>query len=61
MVKHNVAWAPFEVNARYEKVLKPGQVFSTTYGEKDSDVLAIWSSPSAAAPMVTRRRIAVTR
>ena len=50
MVKHDVKWAPFEVSARYEKVLKPGQVFSTTYGEKGSDVIAIWSGPNATAP-----------
>ena len=50
MRKHDISWAPFSVDARYEKVLKPGEVFSTTYGSKGSDVLAIWSGPNAAAP-----------
>lgn len=50
MRKHDISWAPFSINAHYEKVLKPGQVFSTTYGDKDSDVLAIWSGPNATAP-----------
>ncbi|HET9992854.1 MAG TPA: hypothetical protein VFQ65_30170, partial [Kofleriaceae bacterium] len=50
IVKHDVSWAPFSINARYEKLLKPGQVFSTSYGEKDSDVIAIWSGPNATSP-----------
>lgn len=50
MVKHDVSWAPFEINARYEKLLKVGQVFSATYGDKDADIIAIWASPNAAAP-----------
>jgi hypothetical protein len=50
MVKHNVAWAPFEIDVRYEKLLKVGQMFSATYGDKDADVIAIWSSPNATAP-----------
>jgi len=51
MVKHDVSWAPFEINARYEKLLKVGQMFSATYGDKDADIIAIWASPKAAAPM----------
>jgi hypothetical protein len=50
MVKHNVAWAPFKINTRYEKLLKPGLVFSASNGDKDADVIAIWSGPNAAAP-----------
>jgi hypothetical protein len=50
MVKHNVAWAPFKINLRWEKLLKPGLVFSATNGDKDADVIAIWSGPNATAP-----------
>jgi hypothetical protein len=50
MVKHDISWAPFTISARYQKVLKPGAVFSCVYGDKDSDVLAIWSGPNAASP-----------
>jgi len=51
MRKHDVSWTPFEINARYEKILKVGQVFSTTYGPHDSDLIAVWASPTATAPM----------
>lgn len=50
MVKHNVAWAPFKIDMRYEKLLKPGLVFSASNGGKDADVIAIWSGPNATAP-----------
>jgi hypothetical protein len=50
MVKHDISWAPFELNARYEKLLKVGQMFSATYGDKDADVIAIWSNANAASP-----------
>lgn len=50
MRKHDVSWAPFDVDARYAKLLKVGQVFSATYGGKGADIIAIWSSPSAASP-----------
>ena len=50
MRKHDISWAPFDVDARYEKLLKVGQVFSAVYGGKGADIIAIWSSPSAAAP-----------
>lgn len=50
-VKHDVSWAPFEISLNYEKVLKPGQVFSSTYGSKGGDIIAVWSGPNANTPM----------
>jgi hypothetical protein len=50
-VKHDISWAPFDVSLNYEKVLKPGQVFSATYGSKGGDIIAVWSGPNANAPM----------
>ena len=39
-----------EIDTRYEKLLKPGLVFSASDGDKDADVIAIWSGPNATAP-----------
>ena len=50
-VKHDISWAPFQISLNYEKVLKPGQVFSSTYGSGGADIIAIWSGPNANAPM----------
>jgi hypothetical protein len=50
MVKHDLTWGDFEINAAQAKLLKPGVVFSTTYGQKVSDVLAVWPSKSATVP-----------
>jgi hypothetical protein len=49
--QHNDAWGDFGISAAYEKVLKPGMMFSCTYGEKSSDVIAIWANGNATAPM----------
>lgn len=50
--KHDMKWAPFKVDVRYANVLKPGEMFSVTYGgnEVPADVIAVWASPNAAAP-----------
>lgn len=50
-VKHDISWAPFDLDGAYEKTVKPGQVFSSTYGSKGGDVIAVWAGPNANAPM----------
>ena len=62
VVEHDTTWTDFKISKDYEKVLKPGVVFTSTYSEnqragkrdKDrsgsADVLAIWPSKSAALP-----------
>jgi hypothetical protein len=48
--QHNDAWGDFSIAASYEKLLKPGVLFSAAYGEKDSDVIAIWANPNGTSP-----------
>ncbi len=62
IVEHNTTWTDFKISKDYEKVLKPGVVFSSTYSQngavgkrekghgEDADVVAIWPSKSAALP-----------
>ncbi|MFT3698557.1 MAG: hypothetical protein QM831_35760 [Kofleriaceae bacterium] len=52
MKKHDMKWAPFKIDLKYEKVLKPGELFSATYGgnQVPADIIAVWASPNAAAP-----------
>jgi hypothetical protein len=52
MVKHDLTWGDFEVNPAQAKLLKPGVVFSASYGVKVSDVLAVWPSKSATVPSI---------
>ncbi len=46
MVKHDTTWTDFQINLQFEKVLKPGVVFS----QVDGDVVAIWPNKSAKTP-----------
>ncbi|MFT3698556.1 MAG: hypothetical protein QM831_35755 [Kofleriaceae bacterium] len=50
--QHDMKWAPFKIGLEYEKILKAGEMFSSTTGGNDTpeDVIAVWASPNAAAP-----------
>jgi len=62
VVEHDTTWTDFKISKDYEKVLKPGVVFTSTYTENqraakrekgrgaDADVLAIWPNKSAPLP-----------
>jgi hypothetical protein len=50
MRKHDLTWGDFEILPAQAKLLKPGVVFSTTYGQKVGEVLAVWPSKSATVP-----------
>ncbi|MGE5185755.1 MAG: hypothetical protein ACM31C_27020 [Acidobacteriota bacterium] len=43
-------WLNFTVNKKWQKLLRPGTVFSANYGADDTDVLAIWPSKTAKLP-----------
>ena len=43
-------WIDFTVNKKWQKLLKPGTVFTANYGFPDADVLAIWPSKTAKLP-----------
>jgi hypothetical protein len=49
-VKHDTTPGDFDIPLEYEKMLKPGAVFSATRGGKLRDVLAVWSDKKAKLP-----------
>jgi len=50
VVTYDTTWADFQINPAHAALLKPGVVFSSVYGEKFADVVAIWPSASATTP-----------
>jgi hypothetical protein len=46
MVMHDEAWLPFSIDAKYERLVKPGMLISVA----DQDVIAIWPSANATKP-----------
>lgn len=49
-VPHDHSWGEFKINPAHAKLLKPGVLFSATYGHSPSDVLATWASKNAKLP-----------
>jgi hypothetical protein len=50
MVKHDNTWPDFKANLAYEKVLKPGVMFSALYLDGLADIVATWPNKSAKTP-----------
>jgi len=51
IVTHDTTWQDFTVTAETAKLLKPGFLFSSTYGSgMDGDVIATWPSKDAKVP-----------
>jgi hypothetical protein len=50
VVTYDTTWADFEINPAHAPLLKPGVVFSSVYGEKFADVVAIWPTANATNP-----------
>ena len=51
IVTHDHTWANFTSRLPdHAKWLKPGVVFSASYGSEGGDVLAVWSSKNATVP-----------
>lgn len=49
--KFDTTWSDFKIDPKFEKLLKPGVVFSSTYGGGEkADVIAIWPSKTAKTP-----------
>jgi hypothetical protein len=52
IVTYDTTWADFKINPTQADLLQPGAVFSAVYGDKFSDVVAIWPTASATTPSV---------
>jgi len=51
IVTHDTTWSDFTVTAESAKVLKPGNLFSSTYGAQlEGEVIATWASKDAKLP-----------
>ena len=50
IVTYDTTWADFKINPAHAPLLKAGVVFSSVYGDKFFDVVAIWSNANATTP-----------
>ena len=50
VVTHDHTWSNFTINPDHAKRLKPGNVFSATFGNEGGDVLAVWKNKDATVP-----------
>jgi hypothetical protein len=50
IVTYDTTWSDFKINPAHAPVLKAGVKFSAVYGERFSDVVAIWANANATTP-----------
>jgi hypothetical protein len=50
IVTYDTTWSDFKINPAHTPVLKAGVKFSAVYGERFSDVVAIWANANATTP-----------